>query len=218
MNTFFIEFRDPLFGVIVFFILLFVLSFMSYWWGRYKAAREHRDLESFLGKFESLDEREGLGEQVHTNSLSSESWLMLSQSFEMRGNYEKSVEIYHALLSKHRDPLFQKEVLLLLARSYFKAGFLERSRQTCLQLLQNNPRTPAALHLLILIYEYLQQYDKALEVMESLIELDPQKVAEKLYLECRLLLSDHTLGIDAKASPIPSIYFSAYWPQLFSAY
>jgi lipopolysaccharide assembly protein B len=208
MNTFFIEFRDPLFGVVVFFILLFILSFLSYWWGRYKAAREYRDLESFLGKFESIGEGVKLTEQVQQNSLSSESWLLLAQSFEHQGNYEKSVEIYHALLSKNRDPIFQKDALLLLGKSFFKAGFLERSRQTFLQILQNHPRTPPALHFLILIYEQLQQYNKALEVMESLIELVPDTVSEKLYLECRILIGDHRISIDEKAQKLIELYES----------
>jgi len=206
MDTFFIEFRDPLFGVVVFFILLFILSFLSYWWGRYKAAREHRDLESFLGKFESIGEGAKLTEQVQTNSLSSESWLLLAQSFEHQGNYEKSVEIYHALLSKNRDPLFQKDALLLLGKSFFKAGFLERSRQTFLQILNNSPRTPQALHFLGLIYEQLQQYDKALEVMESLYELSPDTVNEKLYLECRILIGDHRIALDEKADKLVELY------------
>lgn len=206
MDTFFIEFRDPLFGIVVFFILLFILSFLSYWWGRYKAAKEHRDLESFLGKFESLEEGEKLSEQVQTNSLTSESWLMLAQCFEHQGNYEKSVEIYHALLSKNRDPLFQKDALLLLGKSFFKAGFLERSRQTFLQILANAPRTPQALHFLILIYEQLQQYDNALEVMESLEELSPQSKAERIYLECRILMGDHRLSLDEKADRLIQIY------------
>jgi tetratricopeptide (TPR) repeat protein len=208
MDTFFIEFRDPLFGVVVFFILLFILSFLSYWWGRYKASRELRDLESFLGKFESIGEGAKLTEQVQQNSLSSESWLLLAQSFEHQGNYEKSVEIYHALLSKNRDPIFQKDALLLLGKSFFKAGFLERSRQTFLQILQNHPRTPPALHFLILIYEQLQQYDKALEVMESLIELLPDTISEKLYLECRILISDHRISIDEKAQKLIELYES----------
>jgi lipopolysaccharide biosynthesis regulator YciM len=208
MNTFFIEFRDPLFGVVVFFILLFILSFLSYWWGRYKAAKEHTDLESFLGKFESLNNEEKLSEQVQTNSLTSESWLLLAQSFEHQGNYEKSVEIYHALLRKNRDPIFQKDALLLLGKSFFKAGFLERSRQTFLQILQNHPRTPQALHHLVLIYEQLQQYDKALEVMESLNELIPDTVNERLYLECRILLGDHRISIDEKAQKLIELYTS----------
>ncbi len=206
MDTFFIEFRDPLFGIVVFFILLFILSFLSYWWGRYKAAREHRDLESFLGKFESIGEGVKLTEQVQQNSLSSESWLLLAQSFEHQGNYEKSVEIYHALLSKNRDPIFQKDALLLLGKSFFKAGFLERSRQTFLQILQNNPRTSQALHFLILIYEHLQQYDKALEVMESLIELSPDTISEKLYLECRILIANHRIDMDEKARKLIELY------------
>ncbi|MDD2369226.1 MAG: tetratricopeptide repeat protein, partial [Sulfuricurvum sp.] len=208
MDTFFIEFRDPLFGVVVFFILLFILSFLSYWWGRHKAAKELRDLESFLGKFESIGEGAKLTEQVQQNSLSSESWLLLAQSFEHQGNYEKSVEIYHALLSKNRDPIFQKDALLLLGKSFFKAGFLERSRQTFLQVLQNHPRTPSALHFLILIYEQLQQYDKALEVMESLLELSPDTVSEKLYLECRILIGDHRINIDEKAQKLIDLYES----------
>ena len=206
MDTFFIEFRDPLFGIVVFFILLFVLSFLSYWWGRYKSVREHRDLESFLGKFESIGEGDKLAEQVQTNSITSESWLLLAQSFEHQGNYEKSVEIYHALLAKNRDPIFQKDALLLLGKSFFKAGFLERSRQTFLQILGNSPRTPQALHYLILIYEQLQQYVKALEVMESLEELSTDALSEKLYLQCRLLISDHRIGIDQKAQQLIALY------------
>ena len=206
MDTFFIEFRDPLFGIVVFFILLFVLSFLSYWWGRYKSAREHRNLESFLGKFESIGEGDKLAEQVQTNSLTSESWLLLAQSFEHQGNYEKSVEIYHALLAKNRDPMFQKEALLLLGKSFFKAGFLERSRQTFLQILSNAPRTPQALHFLVLIYEQLQQYDKAIEVMESLQELSPDTLTEKLYLECRLFINDHRVSLDEKARRLGEFY------------
>jgi lipopolysaccharide assembly protein B len=206
MDTFFIEFRDPLFGIVLFFILLFVISFLSYWWGRYKNAREHRNLESFLGKFDSIEEGKKLSKQVETNSLTSESWLLLAQSFEHQGNYEKSVEIYHALLSKNRDPLFQKDALFLLGKSLFKAGFLERSRQTFLQILGNAPRTPQALHFLILIYEQLQQYNKALEVMESLEELSPESEYERLYLECRILLSDHKLSLDEKAEQLLSMY------------
>ncbi|OHD96342.1 MAG: hypothetical protein A2552_00650, partial [Sulfuricurvum sp. RIFOXYD2_FULL_44_160] len=113
-----------------------------------------------------------------------------------------------ALLAKNRDPIFQKDALLLLGKSFFKAGFLERSRQTFLQILHNAPRTPQALHFLVLIYEHLQQYDKALEVMESLQELSPDSVSEKLYLECRILIGDHQIDMDEKADRLIKIYQS----------
>ena len=98
MDTFFIEFRDPLFGVIVFFFLLFVLSFLSYWWGRHKTAKGHRDLESFLGKFESLEMRTGYA--ISTDQLPPKR-IVAHACPQLRnaGNFEKSVRIY-TLLSK----------------------------------------------------------------------------------------------------------------------
>ncbi|MDP3267028.1 MAG: tetratricopeptide repeat protein [Sulfuricurvum sp.] len=206
MNTFYIAFRDPLFGIILFFLLLFLISFLSYWGGRYKASRAHRSLESFLGKFDESSDPTPIASQIHNNTLNNESWLLLAQSFELQGNYEKSVEIYLAILSKYSDPLFQKEVLLLLGKTYFKAGFLERSRVSFVQVLENHPRTPVALHYLILLYEQLQQFDKALEVSESLLELQPQSHSIQTYLQCRFILVNPKLSIDERCEQLAAVY------------
>lgn len=206
MNSFYIEFRDPLFGVILFFLLLFLISFLSYWGGRYKASKAHRSLESFLGKFDETGDPTPIASQIHNNSLNNESWLLLAQSFDLQGNFEKSVEIYLAVLSKYSDPLFQKEVLILLGKTYFKAGFLERARVSFVQVLQNHPRTPTALHYLILIYEQLQQFDKALEVSESLLELQPHSHPVQTYLKCRLILVNPKLTVDERCEQLSSIY------------
>lgn len=206
MNTFYIAFRDPLFGVILFFFLLFVISFLSYWGGRYKASRAHRSLESFLGKFDESSDPKPIASQIQNNTLTNESWLLLAQSFELQGNYEKSVEVYLAILSKYREPLFQKEVLLLLGKTYFKAGFLERARVSFVQVLENHPRTPIALHYLILLYEQLQQFEQALEVAESLLELQPQSHSIQTYLTCRLILVNPKLTIEERCEQLAGIY------------
>lgn len=205
MDTFFIEFRDPLFSVLIFFLLLFLLSFISYWWGRRKSSIESTDLEKFLGQFDENDS-DSIASEVHHNTTTNETWLLLAQGFEHQGSYEKSIEIYLALLNKKSDKIVEKEVLLKLGRAYFKAGFLERSRQSFLQILQNHPRTPQALHHLILIYEQLQQWDKALEVMESLSELQGEGGCEHLYLQTRQMLSDPKMSIDEKATFLITLY------------
>ncbi len=206
MDTFFIEFRDPLFGIIVFFLLLFILSFLSYWWGRRKSSNESKEIEIFLGKFDTAQSDTAITSQVHENAITNETWLLLAAGFEHQGNFEKSIEIYHALLSKKSEEVVQKEVLLKLGRGYFKAGFLERARQSFLQVLQNHPRTPQALHHLILIYEHLQQYKNALEAMESLIEIQGSSGCEKLYLEARQMLSNPKASIDEKAAFLINLY------------
>jgi tetratricopeptide (TPR) repeat protein len=206
MDTFFISYRDPLFGIIVFFLLLFILSFISYWWGRRKSTNEHKEIEKFLKNFDTSHNDAGISSQVCENATTNETWLLLASAFEHQGSYEKSIEIYLALLSKKNDQTVQKEVLLKLGRGYFKAGFLERSRQSFLQVLQNHPRTPQALHHLILIYEHLQQYNDALEVMESLTEIQGSEGCEKLYLEAREMLSNPKTTIDEKAAFLIDLY------------
>lgn len=206
MDTFFIEFRDPLFSILLFFLLLFLLSFMSYWWGRFKSSKESTDLESFLGQFNDEGNKASIASEVAQNATTNETWLLLAQGFEHQGNFEKSIEIYLALLSKKPDKIVEKEVLLKLGRGYFKAGFLERSRQSFLQVLQNNPRTPQALHYLILIYEQLQHYQEALEVMESLSEIQESAGCEQLYLEARQMLTDAKASVDEKADFLISLY------------
>lgn len=206
MDTLYIEYRDPLFGVILFFLLLFVISFLSYWGGRYKASKAHRSLESFLGKFDEGNESTPIALQIHNNTLNNESWLLLASAFEIQGNFEKSIEIYLAVLSKYSEPLFQKEVLLLLGKAYFKAGFLERARVSFVQVLGDHPRTPAALHYLILVYEQLQQFERALEVSESLLELQPQSHPIQTYLKCRIILVDPKLSVDERCQKLCTIY------------
>lgn len=205
MNTFFIEFRDPLFGVIVFFLLLFIISFISYWLGRRKTIEDAKDLESFLGKFDEAS-TVTIGSQVRDNTITNETWLQLANGYEHQGHFEKSIEIYLALLSKKSDSLTQKEILLKLGHNYFKAGFLERSRQSFLQILNNHPRTPAALSHLILIYEQLQQFDKAIEVMETLEELQGEQITQKLYLQARAILCRPKATIDEKADYLVELY------------
>lgn len=205
MDTFFIEYRDPLYGVLLFFILLFLISFLSYWWGRYKSVRDHKGLESFLEKFDTTEELK-IANQIEQNSISNETWLLLAQGMEHQGHNEKSIEIYHALLRTRTDQMLQKELLLKLGKAYFKSGFLERSKNTFLQILQMHPRTPQALHYLILIYEQLQQFDNALEVMESLQELESDNLQEKLYLEARQFLADPNHTVDDKAHYLGELY------------
>jgi hypothetical protein len=82
MDTFFISFRDPLFGVIVFFVLLFILSFISYWWGRRKSSNESKEIEIFLGKFDTTQGDTTITSQVHQNAITNETWLLLASGFE----------------------------------------------------------------------------------------------------------------------------------------
>ncbi len=205
MNTFFIEFRDPLFGIIIFFVLIFVITFFSYWWGRYKSKEDSRHLDKFLRSFRSLPSKDELNVLIGSGELSEKSWLLLAQSYFKNGDYEKSIEIYNELL-KATSPSNPRDTMFLLGRTYFKAGFLERAKQIFLQILKENPRTPQALHYLLLVYEYLRDYKSALHVLEPLDELNKETAGDSAYLKSLSLLNDSRKSNEDKAKELLEMY------------
>lgn len=204
MNTFFIEFRDPLFSVIIFFVLIFMITFFSYWWGRYKKREDSKYLDKFLQQFTALPSKEELKLLISSGEISEKSWLLLASSYSKNGDYEKSIEIYNELL--HISSNSTKETLFLLGKTYFKAGFLERSKQIFLEILKNHPRTPQALHYLLLVYEYMKDYRAALEVLEPLDELNEEIAVEETYLRALMLLSKTDISKEEKATQLIGLY------------
>jgi len=205
MNTFFIEFRDPLFSIIVFFAIIFMITFFSYWWSRYKRREDSRYLDDFLKQFRTLPSKDELGVLISSGELSEKSWLLLAHSYSKNGDYEKSIEIYNEILSVGSSEN-KKETMFLLGKTYFKAGFLERSKQIFLSILKTNPRTPQALHYLLLVYEYMRDYKSAMEVLEPLDELNKDIELDTIYLKTMALLNQTDLTKEEKAEGLLSIY------------
>lgn len=205
MNSLFIEFRDPLFSVIIFFVLIFIIAFFSYWWGSFKSKRDFRHLDKFLRQFNSLPSQNELNVLITSGELSEKSWLLLANSYFKSGDYEKSIEIYNAILEAG-DKSNYREIMFLLGRTYFKAGFLERAKQIFLEILKNNPRTPQALHYLLLVYEYMRDYNSALDVLEPLNELNKDVTADSIYLKCLSILNDVKLSAEDKSHKLLEVY------------
>ena len=205
MNAFFIEFRDPLFGIIVFFVLVFMITFFSYWYNRFRTKEDYRHLDKFLRQFRSPPSQKELEVLITSGELSQKSWLLLAQSYFKNGDYEKSIEIYNEIL-KVGDKHNYRDTMFLLGRTYFKAGFLERAKQIFLEILKNNPRTPQALDYLLLVYEYMREYDLALEVLDSLSELNKDTRSERAYLKSLSILNDAKISSELKAALLLEIY------------
>ena len=205
MNTFFIEFRDPLFSIIIFFTLIFVITIVSYWYNKFQKKENYKNLDKFLKQFNSLPSQNELKIMITKGELSEKSWLLLAHTYTKNGDFEKSIEIYNELLklggeSNYRDTLF------LLGKTYFKAGFLERSKQIFFNILKSNPRTPQALNYLLLVYEQMRDYNSALDVLEPLKELGGDVSKQKAYLESLLILNDTNLTSEQKANTLLGVY------------
>ncbi|MBD3823151.1 MAG: tetratricopeptide repeat protein [Epsilonproteobacteria bacterium] len=205
MSAFYLEFRDPLFSIIIFFVLLFVISFFSYWWGRYKKREDHRHLDRFLSQFRSLPSKSELQTLISKGEISEKSWLLLARAYFKNGDYEKSIEIYNELL-RIVDESHRRDILFLLGKTYFRAGFLQRAKELFLEILKYNPRTPQALNYLLLVYEYMRDYKSALEVLEPLDEMQKEVERDSIYLHLLALLSDSSKSEQEKARLLVLIY------------
>lgn len=205
MNTFFIEFRDPLFGIILFFVLIFVITFFSYWFSRYKKKEDYKHLDKFLKQFSTLPSQKELEVLISSGELSEKSWLLLANSYVKNGDYEKSIEIYNELL-KVGDKSNYRDTMFLLGKTYFKAGFLERAKLVFLEIVKNNPRTPQALNYLLLVYEHMKDYDSALGVLEPLDALNKDISTDTAYLNALFLLNDTNLSTEEKVDALLVLY------------
>ncbi len=206
MGSFFIEFRDPLFSIIILFAIIFVISFFSYWWGRYKAKDNYRYLDRFLEQFHTLPSEDDLKALIRQGELSHKSWLLLADAYTKNGDYEKAIDIYSEVLRLEDAKENARDIMFLLGKTYFKAGFLGRSRDVFLEILRKNPRTPQALHYLLLVYEYMRDYNAALEVLEPLDELGEDVTKETLYLKLLALLQAPDIDEELRKIEIVALY------------
>lgn len=180
MENFLLEYRDPLFGILVFLILVFIVSFFSYWWAWYKRKEQDDEIARFFAKFEESADEEILN--IEKEKDTKKAFLLLASAFERSGDFEKAIAIYLNLSKSEEKPKERQELLKKLGFVYFKAGFLEKSKEIFLESLKFYPRDKETLRFLMVIYERLQQYDKAKEVLESLEELGEGK-EEKNYFK-----------------------------------
>ena len=206
MGSFFIEFRDPLFSIIIFFAIIFTISFFSYWWGRYRARDNYRYLDRFLEQFHTLPSEDDLKQLIRQGELSHKSWLLLADAYTKNGDYEKAIDIYSELLRLEDAKENMRDIMFLLGKTYFKAGFLGRSRDVFLEILKKNPRTPQALHYLLLVYEYMRDYNAALEVLEPLDELGEDVAKETLYLKLLTLLNAPDIDEEIRKQEVVFLY------------
>lgn len=182
LDTFFIAYRDPLFGIIILCAIVFILSFANYWWGAFKSKEEKQSIEKFVKKFEIVTDENEYKKLLEDASIPLESLALLAHAYGKSGDYEKAINIYLVALKRVKGRDEKQYLLSTLGKTYFKAGFLRRSAEVFLESLRLHPRNEESLKYLTVAYEQLQEYDKATEVLDSLEELGAKVELQRNFL------------------------------------
>ncbi len=164
---FLLAYRDPLFGLLVFFGLVFIISFFSYSWSLLRFRRQKDSIEEYFKRFEHSDTFRRLPKQLGSRQM----LLRLAESYAKEGDYEEAIAIYLEL--KDQSDLEQKlQILEKLADLYKRGGFLQRSKEVYEEILRYKPRNVKVLEKLMVVDEKMGLMDEAMEVVQILEELE----------------------------------------------
>ncbi len=179
MDFFFVEYRDPIFGLLVLVVLVLVVALAHYAWRNIAQKHQKKGLEGFIKKFEIADEHKEL---LRTQALSLENLRFLASIFGKSGEFEKAIQIYLIALERVRGK-GREAVFYDLAEVYFRAGFLQKSEEVLLSALSLRPRNEKALKLLKIVYLRLKKYDEVLQTLNCLFELGFEVAQERAFIE-----------------------------------
>ena len=207
MDNIILEYRDPLFGIILLVALIFLISFVTYSFSIYKERLAREDYRKLSLRFELGKLKEE--DYVHlykTYNLPFDSILLLASSFLHKGDYNKAISVYLTLLGHVNDRVKKEELLELLGTTYFKGGFLQRSKEIFLRILKFSPRNKNALNHLLLVYEKLKDFQKAKDITACLEELDKDMSVDKIYLDSLIILNDSILSYEKRTELLYEIF------------
>lgn len=205
MDFFFVEYRDPMFGLLVLVALVLVVAVLHYAWRTLSSKSQKKELEGFIKKFDIADEHKDL---LRASSLSLENLHFLAGIFTKSGEFEKAIQIYLIALEKIKDKGEQEAIFYDLAEVYFRAGFLQRSVEVLLNALNLRPRNEKALKLLKIVYLRLKRYGEVLQSLDALFELGCEVSKEREFINVIALkngaqsgvLGEKNLSVDDKRS------------------
>lgn len=207
MDNIILEYRDPLFGIIIVVALIFVISFITYSYSIYKERNARKDYRKLSLRFELGKLKEE--DYVHlykTYNLPFDSILLLASSFLHKGDYNKAISVYLALLEHVNDRVKKEELLDRLGTTYFKGGFLQRSKEVFLRILKFSPHNTNALLYLLLVNEKLKDFKKAREIACCLEELDKNVTKDKIYLDSLIIINDSVISYERRTELLYEIF------------
>jgi len=185
-------------------VISLIIALVTYGWGLHKQQKEEGNLLKFLEKFDTaecaLETAEMPFEPHMLKPLT-----ILAKAFENAGEYHKAISIYLFLIKNISADSGKIELMERLGSTYLHAGFLERSLSIYTEVLRKKPRNVQALYELGIVYEIMQKYDKAKEVLEPLNLLGEDTGSLEKFLDFSELLANKTLDVQDKVERLEQL-------------
>ncbi|MDM5263166.1 hypothetical protein PF327_03075 [Sulfurovum sp. XTW-4] len=205
-------YNDPLFSIMLIVVISLIIALVTYGWGLHKQQKEEGNLLKFLEKFDTAEcalETADMPFEPHMLKPLT----LLAKAFENAGEYHKAISIYLFLIKNITHDSGKIELMERLGSTYLHAGFMERSQSIYTEVLRKKPRNVQALYELGIVYEIMQKYDKAKEVLGPLNMLGEDTTSLEQFLDLSELLANKTLAIPEKVERLEQLLKEA--PSLY---
>jgi len=200
-----LDYRDPLYGIVLLFVIVIMVRISDYSARYFKQKDEDENIKKFINAYESSSNSLEYKDMILRKDLPLESVILMAMSYDKTGEYDKSIKIYSTLLEnlrEYKDNGKKRNILVLLGKTYYKAGFLYKARDIFLMVLGLQPKNIDALTYLVSIYESLREYNNAIETLNILEKVKGDVADKKLYFKALSILHDNTLTDQQKVSHI----------------
>lgn len=177
LDFFFLSYRDPLFGLLMLVAFVFIIALFHYFWSKYSLKNRESKIHNFVEKFKQ-DKHDS-----DFSKLKLEELIILARVFAKEGNYDKSIELFLLALSRCDDDDLKEELFIGLAKTYLRAGFLQRAEEVVVACLGLRSRNIEALYCLNYINIKLKRYNEALQTCDALEILGEDMKEQVLYLQ-----------------------------------
>jgi lipopolysaccharide biosynthesis regulator YciM len=179
-----------------------MIKISNYWARYFKKKDNDRDIQKFIKVYENSSNHDEYKSIILKKDLPLESIVLMALTYDKAGEYEKSIDIYSTLLINLKDSREKVNILILLGKSNYKAGFLYKSREIFLTALKISPKNTEALTYLVSIYESLREYDEAIEVLNVLENINGDMSEKKLYFKILSILHDKNISNQKKLGDV----------------
>ncbi len=195
---------DPLFSILIIVVLILIVAIASFVLGNIKEERKRKSLNHFLNRFNTKECQLNVEEMPFDKALI-KPLTILAHAFKNQGEYQKAINLNLYLIDNIPKFIEKEMILEQLGQTYLKAGFLKRAESIFLQILSKHARNKEALYHLGVVYELLQENNKAIETIQPLKILGENTEALEAHLILNKFLVNKKLSTQEKVEKLTKL-------------
>ena len=198
-------YKDPLFSIIVIILIIVIAVIIDQIKNAFASKAKINSINALTNAFKYHGIDNNISVLMDVSKYPSSTLVFIANVYVNNGNFDEAIKIYLTMLEKIKDTKEKLDILELLGITYYKAGFMQRSKNIFIEVLKNDPKNIKALSLLMQAYEVLGEYKNALEVISCLEELDSNINNARAYMQILMIINDSMMGLNEREQKILEI-------------